>query len=100
MHSKVIQLSIYMNLFFFKFFSHLGFTEYWPEFPALYSRSLLVIRFDKFYTYELIATIKTMKISITLKHFPVYLDNISRASLSHSIIDFMSLEISLYFLEL
>ena len=45
MNSKVIQLYMDMDLFFLKFFSHLGITEHWAEFPVPYSRSLLVIHF-------------------------------------------------------
>ena len=43
MYSKVIQLYIYIYPFFFRFFSHI--TEYWVEFPGLYSRFLLIIYF-------------------------------------------------------
>ena len=44
MHRKVIQLYIYIYLFFFKSISHWGYMEYWAGFPVLliYSRSLLV----------------------------------------------------------
>ena len=43
MYSKVIQLYIHMYLFFFKFFSHLGYYRILGRVPLLYSRSLLVI---------------------------------------------------------
>ena len=43
----MIQLYIFMYLFFFKFFSHLVITECWAEFPLLHSRSLLAIYFKQ-----------------------------------------------------
>ena len=44
MYSKVIQLYVYMYLFFFKFFSHLGCCIILSRVPcALDSRSLLVL---------------------------------------------------------
>ena len=39
----MIQLYIYMYLLFFKFFSQLVVLEYWAEFSALHSKSLLAI---------------------------------------------------------
>ena len=42
MYSKVIQLYIYMYLFFFKFFSHLGYYRVLSRVPMLHSRCLLV----------------------------------------------------------
>ena len=45
MYSKVIQFYIYTYPFFFRFFSIYVITEYWTEFPVLFSRSLLIIYF-------------------------------------------------------
>ena len=45
----MIQLYMYMYLFFSKFFSHLGCYIILNEFPVLYSRYLLVIHFTLFY---------------------------------------------------
>ena len=54
MYSKAIQLHIYIYPFFFRFFSHTGYTEYLVEFPVLYSRSLLIIYFIYSSVYMLI----------------------------------------------
>ena len=44
--SKVIQLYIHIQPFFFKFFSYTDYlTVYWGEFSVLYGRSLLIIYF-------------------------------------------------------
>ena len=46
MYSKVIQLHTYMYLFFFKFFSHIGYYRVLSRVScAIFSRSLLVIHF-------------------------------------------------------
>ena len=51
-YSKEIHLYIYTYLFFFKLFSHLGYcSEYWEEFPVLYTRFFLVTYFKYSSTY-------------------------------------------------
>ena len=44
-YNSVIQLRIYIYLFFFRFFSHVGFFKIVTEFPVAYSRFLLIIYF-------------------------------------------------------
>ena len=45
MYSRVTQLYTYMYLFFFGFFSHLGYSRVLSKFPVVYSKSLLAIYF-------------------------------------------------------
>ena len=46
MYSKVVQLHMFMYLFFFKFFSHVGYYRVLSRVScAIYRRSLLVIHF-------------------------------------------------------
>ena len=45
---------LYTNTFFFRFFSIVGITRYWVEFPVLYSRFLLFINFTYSSVYMLI----------------------------------------------
>ena len=40
-----VHICVYVYIFFFKFFSIIGITRYWIEFPVLYSRALLFIYF-------------------------------------------------------
>ena len=58
-YSKVIQL--YMYLFFFKFFPHLGYYRILSRVPVLYSRSLLIIYFKYSRVYRSVLVAQTVK---------------------------------------
>ena len=63
MYSKAIQFYIY--LFFFRFFSHVGYYRRLSSVPVLYSRSLLVIRL-KYSSVHVSPTLLNSLPSITL----------------------------------
>ena len=58
-YSEMIQL--YMYLFFFKFFSHLGYYRILSRVPVLYSRSLLIIYFKYSRVYMSVLVAQTVK---------------------------------------
>ena len=58
-YSKVIQL--YMYLFFFKFFPHLGYYRILSRVPVPYSRSLLIIYFKYSRVYRSVLVAQTVK---------------------------------------